>query len=320
MESKFNVSVRVFIVVLAQLELVLRPADLSIRCSSFAYGMQLTDLYACLYPLVVRTCQEMLYARNKICIFNLPRSLVLPYGRSERDPSSMPRSSSSQKNVTENQQTEKAPMVVAKSIRDAILDEIFKPGDHLPEVELAERFEVSRSPVREALLGLEQEGTVVISPYKGAIVKPLSAEEVLDIAELRLALISLVLKPAYRHLSPADFDQASDLAKRLTRTNNAKEHFGYHSQFWDGLFSKAQRPILHEVFRQLNDRMTRYEPLYLKVFPTPEGRPRQWEILIQSYRKGNIKEAFRAFRKIYLEVVDQLMDHLKREETGDSAR
>ena len=55
------------------------------------------------------------------------------------------------------------------------------------EVELAEKFEVSRSPVREALLALEKEGTVIMSPYKGAILKPLSAAEVLDIAELRLA-------------------------------------------------------------------------------------------------------------------------------------
>ena len=92
----------------------------------------------------------------------------------------------------------------------------------------------------------------------------------------------------------------------MTRSHNAKDHFEHHSQFWDGLFSKAQRPILREVFRQLNDRMARYDPLYLKVFPTPETRPRQWETLIELYRRGKIAEAFRAFRKIYLEVVDQL--------------
>ena len=75
-----------------------------------------------------------------------------------------------------------------------------------------------------------------------AIVKPLSVAEMLDIAELRLALISLALKPAYRHLSTADFDRAYDLAKRITRSNNSRDHFEYHSQFWDGLFSKTQRP------------------------------------------------------------------------------
>jgi DNA-binding GntR family transcriptional regulator len=143
------------------------------------------------------------------------------------------------KNVTETEETEKAPFLVVRKIREAILDEVFKPGDHIGEAELAEKFEVSRSPVRETLLALEKEGTLVISPYRGAIVKPLSAEEILDIAELRLAIIPLALKPAHRHLSPADFDHAYDLAKRLTRINNAKNHFEYNRQFWDGLFSKA---------------------------------------------------------------------------------
>ena len=206
-----------------------------------------------------------------------------------------------------------------KRIREAILEEVFKPGDHLGEVELAERFEVSRSPVRETLLALEKEGTVIISPYKGAIVKPLSPAEVLDIAELRLAVISLALKQAHRHLSPADFDHAYDLAKRVTRSANAKDFFEYNCQFWDSIFSKAQRPTSREVFRQLEDRMARYYPLLLKLFP-PETRPRQRELLIEIYRKGKIAEAFRAFKKIYLEIVDEVIDHLKGQEAEHSSR
>ena len=222
-------------------------------------------------------------------------------------------------NSNKTQETEKATFQVVKRIREAILDEVFKPGDHLGEAELAEKFEVSRSPVRETLLALEKEGTLLISPYRGAMVKPLSAEEILDIAELRLALISLALKPAHRQLAPADFDQAYELAKRLTRTDKAKEHFEYNRYFWNGIFSKAQRPILHEVFQQLEDRGTRYEPLLLKLFP-PETRPRQREILIEIYRKGNISEAFRAFRKIYLGIVDVAIDHLKIQDLSDERR
>jgi DNA-binding GntR family transcriptional regulator len=217
----------------------------------------------------------------------------------------------SPKNANNAQETEKAPFLVVRRIREGILDEDFKPGDHLGEVELAEKFEVSRSPVRETLLALEKEGTVIISPYKGAIVKPLSAAEVLDIAELRLALISLALKPAHHRLSPADFDHAYDLAKRVTRSNSARDFFEYNCQFWDSIFSKAQRPVLREVFRQLEDRMARYYPLLLKLFPKPETRPRPGEILIEIYRKGKIAGAFRAFRKIYLEIVDEVIDHLK---------
>ena len=80
-------------------------------------------------------------------------------------------------------------------------------------------------------------------------------------------------------------------------------------------FSTAQRPILHEVFRQQEDRGTRYEPLLMKLFP-PETRPRQREVLIEIYRKGKIAEAFRAFRKIYLEIVDEVIDHLKSHEAN----
>jgi DNA-binding GntR family transcriptional regulator len=227
---------------------------------------------------------------------------------------------SAQKNANRSHESEKVPFVVVKKIREAILDEVFMPGEHLTEAELAEKFEVSRSPVREALLALEKEGTIIMSPYKGAIVKPLSPEEVLDIAELRLALISLAVKPAHRHLAPADFDHAYELAKRMTRTNSAKELFECNRSFWDTIFGKAQRPILHEVFRQLEDRLTRYVPLLMKLFPTPESRPRQREVLIEIFRKGKTTEAFRAFRKIYLEVVDEIIDHLKSQGAGDSSR
>jgi DNA-binding GntR family transcriptional regulator len=145
---------------------------------------------------------------------------------------------SSPKPGSETPESQKVAFLLVKRIREAILDEVFQPGDRLVEIELAEKFEVSRQPVREALLTLEKEGTLIISPYKGAVLKPLSAEEALDIAELRLALISLALKPAHRNLSPADLDHAYDLAKRLTRVNNAKDHFEYNRQFWDAFSAK----------------------------------------------------------------------------------
>ena len=166
------------------------------------------------------------------------------------------------KRENETSQVEKTATVVIRKIRDAILDGLFKPGDWLPEVDLAKRFEVSRSPIREALQALEKEGTVIAEPYKGAVVKPLSTEEVVDIAEVRLAVITLAAKTVYRRLSPTDFDLASGLAKQMTRTKSAKEYFEYDRRFWDIIFEKAKRPILWEAFRQLDDRITRYNQLF----------------------------------------------------------
>ena len=221
-----------------------------------------------------------------------------------------------QQRRNDEEESEEARFVVVRKIRDAILDETFKPGERLPEGQLGQMFNVSRSPAREALFALEKEGTVVMESFKGATVKPLSPEEAFDIAELRLSLITLAVKPAHRHLSPAEFDLAYRLAKQASRTNSAKEQFEFDRRFWDIIFEKSQRPILWEVFRQLDDRMTRYNPLFLKLFPDQATRPRQREVLIEFLREGKVDEAIRAFKKIYLEVVHQIIDHLR---SGESA-
>ena len=141
--------------------------------------------------------------------------------------------------------------------------------------------------------------------------RPLSTKETLDIAEIRLDLIIFAVKAAYRDLLPADFHLAYELAKQITRSNSAKEMFEYNRRFWDIIFEGSRRPIRWEIFRQLDDRMTRYHPLVLKLFPNPATRPRQQEMLIEFYRKGKVDEALRAFKKTYLEVVHQIMEDLE---------
>jgi hypothetical protein len=57
----------------------------------------------------------------------------------------------------------------------------------------------------------------------------------------------------------------------------------------------------------------------MELFP-PETRPRQREVLIEFYRKGKIAEAFRAFKKIYLEIIDEVINHFRSQESGDFSR
>src|SRR4029077_10294556 len=102
-----------------------------------------------------------------------------------------------------------------------------------------------------------------------------------------------------------------------SRTNSAKEQFEFDRRFWDIIFEKSQRPILWEVFRQPDDRMTRYNLLFLKIFTDQATRPRQREVLIEFLRENKVDEAVRTFKKLYLEVVQQIIGHL---ETGGSAQ
>ena len=66
-----------------------------------------------------------------------------------------------QQRRNDGEEIEKARFLVVKKIRDAILDETFKPGERQPEEQVGKMFNASRSPVQEALLALKKEGTVV---------------------------------------------------------------------------------------------------------------------------------------------------------------
>jgi hypothetical protein len=131
--------------------------------------------------------------------------------------------------------------------------------------------------------------------------------------------MSLALNPAHRHLSPADFDDAYGLAKRLTRINNAKEHFEIIASFWTAFSAKPNGLSCAKYSDNWRTEALAMSRFCSSFFP-PETRPRQREVLIESYRKGKIAEAFRAFKKIYLEIVDEVIDHLKSEEPGHSIR
>jgi DNA-binding GntR family transcriptional regulator len=92
---------------------------------------------------------------------------------------------------------------VADSIRQAIGVGRYAPGDRLIEKHLAEEFETSRAPVREALRELEYEGLVELVPYRGAIVVGVSEEEVHSVLiPIRLTLERYAFTQALAHLGP----------------------------------------------------------------------------------------------------------------------
>jgi DNA-binding GntR family transcriptional regulator len=81
-------------------------------------------------------------------------------------------------------------------VRRLIFDGRLTPGSRVPQDDIARTLGISRIPLREALRRLEGEGLVVISPNRGAVVRPLAPKDVVDLYDLRLALESLALRRA----------------------------------------------------------------------------------------------------------------------------
>lgn len=100
-----------------------------------------------------------------------------------------------------------------EEIRQAIVEGRYRAGQRLVEKNLGEEFQVSRTPVREALRALESEGLVVSLPNKGAVVRSLSAQDIYDIYDLRVRLESLAAERAARDPGPeqlAVLEQANE--------------------------------------------------------------------------------------------------------------
>jgi GntR family transcriptional regulator, rspAB operon transcriptional repressor len=91
---------------------------------------------------------------------------------------------------------------VYESLRTDILTCRLAPGDDMREQELAERYAVSRQPVREALLRLELEHLVTVQPRQGYRVNPISLSDARDLLRFRLALEPACVAEAVENATP----------------------------------------------------------------------------------------------------------------------
>ncbi|WP_141432639.1 GntR family transcriptional regulator [Bacillus sp. 03113] len=99
---------------------------------------------------------------------------------------------------------------VYRFIKDMILNGEYKSGDRLIERELAEKLNISRTPIREALFRLETQGFVKTVPRKGVVVSDVSEKEVIEVFTILSSLEVLSAKLAAQRMSPeliAEFDE-----------------------------------------------------------------------------------------------------------------
>jgi DNA-binding GntR family transcriptional regulator len=104
---------------------------------------------------------------------------------------------------------------VSEAIRRALLEERFRPGEALSEVALAAEMNVSRGPVREALLVLAQEGLVTHTQNYGFSVVNLTEQDRKEVQQLRLPLESLALELAKALIDQDAIEQLTDLKDRM---------------------------------------------------------------------------------------------------------
>lgn len=110
---------------------------------------------------------------------------------------------------------------VLDRLRAAIAGGQLRMGEPIREREIAERMQISRAPIREALRDLEREGLVVTLPHRGACVAVYTDEDVEEIYSLRAALEALAIERAIARATPEDVRSLEQLVDAMGRLVDA---------------------------------------------------------------------------------------------------
>lgn len=127
---------------------------------------------------------------------------------------------------------------VLNRLRDAIVSGRYKPGDRLNESKLAREFEISRIPIREALMSLQEQGLVMNHERRGMFVTILSEEDVQKINSLRVVLEAEALRLCRLNMTPEDAKHLTHLVEQMeaweesTELAAAAHDLQFHREVW----------------------------------------------------------------------------------------
>lgn len=157
--------------------------------------------------------------------------------------------------------------VVFNTLREAILKGELKPGERLMELQLAAKLGVSRTPIREAIRMLEQEGLAVTIPRKGAEVAKMTEKDMQDVLQIREALDELAASIACELISREQLEELKHTMHEFeenTKTGNLKRIAEADVRFHDIIYQATGNPKLIALVNNLREQMYRYRVEYLK--------------------------------------------------------
>lgn len=157
--------------------------------------------------------------------------------------------------------------VVLLTLRKAILTGRLKPGERLMEIQLSQLLGVSRTPVRDAIRNLEQEGLVQMSPHRGAHVAYISEKTVIDVLEVRRAMEGLSVSRAVRRMTPEQLillQEAMLECERATQSGDCQQVVKADVRFHDIILDSTGNEKLKNIMNNLSDQIYRYRYEFIK--------------------------------------------------------
>ncbi|WP_240989207.1 GntR family transcriptional regulator [Salipiger mangrovisoli] len=189
---------------------------------------------------------------------------------------------------------------VADVLRDRIVKGVYPPGSRLVERRISAELDLSRTPVREALKLLHQDGLIEISRNKGAQVVRCSAEEARQLFEVIASLESLAAERLARTLTPELLDEIEEMHARMMtyyKIGNQTDYFDTNSEIHDFVVAACGNPVIHDAHKRLIAR-ARYGRFVAIHNPDRLAQSvAEHEALMEALRSGDEVAAARVWRQ-----------------------
>lgn len=208
--------------------------------------------------------------------------------------------------------------LVSEEIRKKILSGEYAPGAPLRQAALAEELNVSRIPIREALMQLESEGLVHFEAHKGATVSELSVDQVDEVFEVRALLECDVLKRAIPRLTDDDFKRAEELLEEMDDAMKNGDMIAatgeLNAQFHHVLYAPSGRKQTLELIESLYKNCSRFVRMHILLAGGIDTAPDEHKELLTLCREGKKAQAATFLKKHILSARDDVKAYLVKSE------
>ena len=186
-------------------------------------------------------------------------------------------------------------------LKNRILSFELKPGQKIQESEIARELGVSRTPIREALNKLEQEGLIKILSNKGYFVSDVTSKEIEELYEVREAMEILALRAAFRNSHHEDWTRLEQILSNSETGENsdksANQLFKNSHRFHEEIARISGNQTLQQMLNTICEKIYRLQ--WMNIFFIDRGKRSYQEHLeiVKSLKHGKIEEAVAATQR-----------------------
>lgn len=203
-----------------------------------------------------------------------------------------------------------------KSIRETIY-EILKydilsgelaPNERILEKAVAEKYNISRTPIREALHKLEEDGLVTYTRSKGVVVSKLSETYIREIYVIRQSLEKLVLENAIQHVKMADIrklDTILDQIEQHDQMGDIKTATQYSRKFHVYFYEMSQLPRVQTLITSLDEYMDRFSFMILLDENQRRQSDQEHHQMVDALREKDLEQLLTVSRQHLQSACDQ---------------